>query len=109
MIGPLSSINMGALAALYLGLLLFGIGFNLLVAWLERKGYLNGYTSLAVVVGVGITVAATAVISPAFALITVVAFIASGTPMIAGSIWRHVRQREQELERLRREALDDEG
>ena len=98
--------HQAVLIALYLGLILFGIGYNLLVAWAERKGYLRGYVSFAVVAGVGVTVAATAVISPAFALVTAGAFIASGTPMIAGSIWRTVREREDELERLRKEARD---
>jgi predicted tellurium resistance membrane protein TerC len=105
--GNISGINPGVLAALYLGLLLFGIGFNALTAWAERNGYMKGYTSLFVVVGVGVTVAATAVINIAFALFTAVAFVASGLPMIAGSIWRHMQEREAELERLRQEALDE--
>jgi len=42
-------------------------------------------------------------------LITFGAFVASGTPMIAGSIWRHVREREHQLEQLRREAHGDAG
>lgn len=89
------------IVALYLLLVMFGIGYNLLIAWLEEKHYLNGYTSLAVVVGVLVTVGMTAVISWQFALITAGAFLASGTPMILGSTWRHIRERERELERLR--------
>jgi len=105
--GNLSGINTGVLAALYLGLLLFGIGFNALTAWAERNGYIKGYTSLFVALGVGLTVAATAVINLAFALVTAVAFIASGLPMIVGSLLRHMQEREAELERLRQEALDE--
>ena len=91
----------------YLLLFLFGVVYNLMVDWIERKGYMKGYTSLFVVLGVGVTVAATAVISPAFALVTAGAFVASGAPMIAGSMWRHMRERESELERLRRAVKDD--
>ncbi len=96
----------GTLVALYMVLLLFGIGFNLLTAWAERKGYLKGYTSLFVVMGVIVTVGVMAVISLAFALITLGAFVFSGLPMIVGDMWRHMREREQELSRLRREARD---
>jgi hypothetical protein len=53
---------------------------------------------------VAVTLGATVVVSWQFALITTGAFIASGLPMILGSIWRHVRDRERELERLRAEA-----
>lgn len=104
MIGILTGMHSGTLAALYLALVLFGIGFNALTALAERKGYMHGYTSLFVALGVAVTVGATAVISLAFALVTAVAFIASGTPMIVGSIWRHVQERERMLEQLRREA-----
>jgi hypothetical protein len=98
--------NPAVIAAIYLALLLFGIGFNWFTAWVERKGYMKGYTSLFVVVGVAVTVAATAMISLAFALVTAGAFIASGTPMIVGSIWRHVQERERQLVEMRKDARD---
>ena len=104
MFGEHSGLNWGTLAAIYMALLLFGIVYNLITAWLERQGYAKGYVSLLVVGGVVVTVGLTAFISLPFALVTAGAFIASGTPMIIGSIWRHVREREQYLEDLRREA-----
>lgn len=106
MIGAFAGLDTGTLAALYLALVLFGIGFNALTALAERKGYMHGYTSLFVVAGVAVTVGATAMISTAFALVTAGAFAASGTPMIVGSIWRHVQERERMLEQLRKEAKD---
>lgn len=109
MIGEQFGVNLGTLAAVYLALLLFGIVFNWTTEWAEKKGYTQGYLSLFVMVGVGVTVLSTAIISPVFALITLGAFIASGTPMIVGSIWRHVRERERQLEQLRREAHGDAG
>lgn len=96
--------NWGILAAIYMFLLLFGIGFNIFVAWLERHGYSKGFVSLLVLAGVVVTVGMTAVISLAFALVTAGAFVASGTPMIIGSVWRHVREREKYIAALKREA-----
>jgi hypothetical protein len=107
MIGQGSGIDLGILAALYMALLLFGTGYNAITAWAERRGYTKGYLSLFVVFGVAVTLGATVVVSWQFALITTGAFICSGLPMITGSIWRHVRDRERELERLRAEARDE--
>ena len=111
MIGELCGCNSGEsyillVAVVYLALVLFGIAYNAFTAWMERRGYLHGYVSLAVAFGVLVTVGATVLISPLFSLLTVGAFVASGTPMIVGSVWRHVRDREVELAALRREAQD---
>lgn len=112
MIGELCGCNAGAqmglplLAVIYLALLLFGIGYNLLIAWAEKTGFIKGYTSLFVVAGVCVTVAATSVVDLPFALITGGAFIASGTPMIVGSMIRHKREEIRQLEQLRKEARE---
>jgi hypothetical protein len=92
------------LAAIYLALLLFGIAYNFLTSQAEKTGFIKGYTSLFVVGGVAVTVAATAVISLAFALITAGAFIASGTPMIVGSMIRHKHEELRQLQQAREEA-----
>lgn len=84
------------LLLIYLFLLAFGILYNLVIAWLDTHGYLEGYTSLAVVAGVLVTLAGLAIILPLAALIALGAFAASGIPVIIGSIWRHVRNREQD-------------
>ena len=90
--------------AIYLAMLLFGITYNCLTGQAEKTGFIKGYTSLFVVGGVAVTVAATAVISLAFALITAGAFIASGTPMIVGSMVRHKRDEMRQLQQAREEA-----
>jgi predicted tellurium resistance membrane protein TerC len=102
--GQITGNNVPIFLAIYLALLLFGIAYNWLTAWAEKTGFIKGYTSLFVVGGVAVTVAATAVISLAFALITAGAFIASGTPMIVGSMIRHKREELHQLEQAREEA-----
>src|SRR5512139_221585 len=82
--------------AVYLGLVIFGIFYNLLIGWLERKRYLEGYTSLAVAGGVAVTIGAMAIFNWAYALLVLGSFCASGGPMILGSVWRHIQAREQE-------------
>jgi hypothetical protein len=97
----------GAILAVFLGLLLFGIGYNAFVAWAERKGYTEGYLSLVVAFGVAVTLAGVAVLNIEAALIALLCFVASGTPMIAGSIWRYLQKREAEKHAMIAEAKDD--
>ena len=87
--------DFGVILAVFLALVLFGIGYNALVAWLERKGYTEGYLSLIVAFGVTVTLAGVAILSIHAALLTLGAFVASGTPMIIGSIVRYLRKREE--------------
>lgn len=86
--------DFGVISAVFLALVLFGIGYNSLVAWMERRGYTEGYLSLIVAFGVAVTLAGVAILSIPAALLTLAAFIASGTPMIVGSIVRYLRKRE---------------
>ncbi len=80
-------------------------GYNALIGWLESRGYHDGFVSLFVVVGVGYTVVAvTWVIGLEAALILAAAFVASGIPMVAGSIARHIRARSTEERCLREHA-----
>jgi hypothetical protein len=80
-------------------------GYNALIGWLERQGYHDGFVSLFVVGGVAYTVAITTwIIGVDIALILLAAFSASGFPMVVGSIARHIQQRKQEEECLRKHA-----
>jgi len=86
-----------------IGLLLFGILFNLLVAWLGNRK--NGYTAMLVVVGVAVTIACSIpVIGLENALFLGLAFACSGLPMILGDIWRSIRDRER-AEQLSRQFI----
>lgn len=96
-------IDSGAIPAVFGLLFAFGFAYNLFVAWLERRGYDEGYTALLVVGGVGITLLGIGLLSMEGAGLMLGAFAASGFWMVIGSIWRHMRRRE----RARKEILDE--
>ena len=78
--------ELGLILAVYFALALFSIGYNALIAYLEREGYLEGMVSLSVAVGSAVTIGAMAFFNWQFALLTLDAFAASGSPMIIGSL-----------------------
>jgi len=89
--------DLGAILATAAGLLAFGTGYNWLVSQWSRRGYNDGYTWLLVVLGVAVTVlAAGFTIGWLAVLLLLVYFVASGLPMAAGDIWRHVQARRAE-------------
>lgn len=90
------------LVIIYLALAGAGVGYNALVARWERQHYIEGYTALAVALGVGITLAPFWFFPAAPIWQVYLAFACSGTPMIIGSIVRHVRARSHEQKGLRR-------
>lgn len=82
---------------LYLGIatyeVLMGLGYNQLTAGLERRGYMEGFTSLLVSGGVALTLAPFVIFNlPVIA--TVGGFVCSGLPMIIGSISRYLKARD---------------
>ncbi len=93
-----------ALIPALIGLFAFGVAYNAFVGWTQRRGYDEGYTAILVVIGVLVTLAGVAIIDWNAARLTTFAFIASGSPMIAGSIWRHVRRRERAIRTIIEEA-----
>lgn len=97
----------GVISAVFLGLLLFGIGYNALVAWMERRGYTEGYLSLIVAFGVAMTLIGVAVLSIQAALLSLGAFFATGTPMILGSIVRYLHKRDEAKRAMLDEVKDD--
>ena len=86
-------VESGQIIGVFLGLVLFGVFYNTLVAWLEEKAYIEGFVSLSVAAGVAVTLAGVALISWPAALLVLVCFVASGLPMIVGSIVRYIQQR----------------
>lgn len=96
-------LNVESLVIMTAVLLLFGLAYNAVVGWLEENGRDEGYTAILVVVGVLVTVlVATPLIGIDSSIILLVGFIASGSPMIAGSIYRHVLARESHQEEVKR-------
>lgn len=89
-----------------IGLLLFGIGYNYLVEWLEQHGFEEGYTAILVVGGVLVTLLASIPLVGVETFLTVLAYFAvSGLPMVLGSWQRYCKRRNQEREQARLEAL----
>jgi hypothetical protein len=81
-------------------LILFGVLYNQAVGWAERRGYIEGFTSLAVALGVAVTLGGIALICWQAALLAAGAFLASGSPMIAGSLFRYIRARDHAKQSL---------
>lgn len=100
-------LDFGSILGVYCLLFSFGMIYNSLIAWAQQKHYLEGYTSIAVAFGAGITIAMIAFVSWPSALLTAGAFIASGTPMIGGSVWRHISRREQAQRAIKDEATHE--
>lgn len=86
------------------GLFLFGIGYNWLIGYLERKRLIEGFVALAVVGGTLVTLAGVAVLDPQAAALSLAAFVASGLPMLLGSVVRYIIARNQEREYERQTA-----
>jgi len=92
---------MGANWALFGLMMAFGIGYNALIAWLEWRGWMEGFVSLAVAGGVGITLLLVGFIDAEAAFLVLLAFGFTGIPMIIGSIVRYMQRREHEQEGAR--------
>lgn len=89
-----------------LALFAFGVVYNLWVEHLQRQGHDRGYMSFIVALGVAVTgLGFTLATAWQLGLILLACFVASGAPMIHGSILRHVRERAQAEADLRRRAL----
>ena len=89
-------LDFSLILAVLLGLILFGIGYNFLVDWMSSKKYAEGYMSLLVAFGVFGTLVGLSFISWPIAILCLAGFVASGLPMIVGSIARYMRKRAHE-------------
>jgi predicted tellurium resistance membrane protein TerC len=80
--------------AVYFALLLFGVIYNAIIEHIERNKYIEGFTSLAVVLGVAVTVLACGFLVGWLTVgIVSLGFAFSGLPMVIGSVVRYVRAR----------------
>lgn len=95
-----------------IGLFLFGLAYNALVAWIERQKVNEPITWLLVVGGVLVTLGGLHLLtqfSPAPAvLLALAAFTASGTPMVLGSVARYINLYRQALDYEREILVDKE-
>lgn len=92
-----SGVNLDAVPVVALGLLLFGIGYNLLIHWLHRRGLNEGYVWLEVVVGVAVTLAAASFVIGWQAVVALfLLFAAAGVAPALGDMYRYVKARRAE-------------
>lgn len=85
------------LIVILFALVVFGIVFDRYVGRIEDEDPDHGYTAIWVVFGVLITLAAmSTVIGWFFVILVLAGFVASGAPMILGSIRRHLRNRRKD-------------
>ncbi len=112
--GQTAGIYVGVIVIAYLVLLLFGIAYNAVIGWMERTRRIEGFVSLTVALGVGVTLAGITIplfilsmILPEMALpawgwgvITLGAFAASGTPMMVGSVGRYWKERSRAVKAM---------
>ena len=85
----------------------FGLVYNIFVAWLGSRK--RGYTALLVAFGSAITLVGVAALDLNAAILTLICFVASGTPMILGDIQRYITERtqaENEARQIARQALE---
>lgn len=101
----LTDLSPSALVNVFLCLFIFGLGYNWMVSRLGRK--LEGYMSLVVALGVMVTLVGVLLLSPGAALICLLAFAATGLPMIFGSIVRYITRRESSRSAIIDEAKQD--
>jgi len=83
----------------------YGIAYNRFVARLESERHDRGYMGFIVAAGCAITITGAAIVVATMAgplvglltwLITLTSFIASGTPMILGSVTRYIQRRQED-------------
>lgn len=101
-IGAQSGANPGTISLVVIAGLLFGTIYAIIIHQLKQAGRLDGYTALAVVVGVLISVALSAfLIGIINALLVILIFITTGTPMIIGDIYNYTEQRKRKDNEIR--------
>lgn len=89
---------------MYCLLVAFGIAYNYLVQWIERKG-IDGYEWAEVSGGVGLTLLlCLPLVGWQVVAWVLLAFVCSGAPMIIGALWRRELRVKRALERAKSHA-----
>ena len=98
-----------AIGVILIALLLFGLYFNAKIAEVENTQIDHGYTAIFVVIGVSVTLVGIALIDFFVdwnaGLIGLIAFVASGSPMAAGSFNRYLQRQAEQKRRMQELAL----
>ena len=109
-------LELGKDLLIYAALFGFGIGYNKMVAYMNRKHGQHGYTSLFVVFGVFVTLAALSTRIGAVNTLKIAAgFVASGLPMILGDTNRYLDYKHEvavalaRASKARRKGINDVG
>ena len=109
-------LELGKDLLVYAGLAGFGIFYNRIVAYTNRKHGQHGYTSLLVVLGVFVTLAALSTRIGAINTLKIAAgFVASGLPMILGDTSRYLEYKQEvavalaRASKARRKGINDVG
>jgi uncharacterized membrane protein len=98
-------VNGRELAVAFLGLLLFGTLYNLVVEHFQKRT--QRYTAELVVIGVIVTLVASGfIIGWNDALVVAILFAASGIPMIAGSWIRSIRD-DEAAKKIAKDSVQD--
>jgi hypothetical protein len=114
--GNSQELELGKDLLIYAGLFGFGIGYNKLIAHMNRKYGQHGYTSLFVVFGVFATMAALSTRIGAINTLKIAAgFVSSGLPMVLGDTTRHLEYKQEvavalaRASKARRKGMNDVG
>ncbi len=95
--GELSGQQAGMIGLVFVLAIGLGVGYDQFVAYLHKNKLDAGYTAILVAAGV---VATLLLCLPFIGLyssaIVLFMFIGTGTPMLAGDIWRYMKQRQAE-------------
>lgn len=99
--------NWQTVVAVAAGLFALSVAYDAWVARLERGGHDRGFLGFIVALGCGYTLAgAIPLIGVRAVMWVLLCFVASGTPMIVGSVVRYVKARELEQKRLTQVAAE---
>ena len=102
-IGDTFGQHSGNIGAISIIAILFGIIYAIIIGWLKQKELLEGYTAIAVIVGVLITlILASFIIGLESTLFVLLIFACTGAPMVMGSMWSYTSKRNQTATELRK-------
>lgn len=88
-----------------IALVMFGVVYNWTTERMEHSGYHHGYLSLIVSIGVAGTLLIAGIRERTASVRFFYYFVCSGIPMILGSIYRYVAQRESDKRDLAKAGL----